>query len=348
MTLQPSKHVAALIAGNEDHYVDHLAPLCSLLDIPLYVTSSEIYLLVKKFYPKVHVIIGCFENELREMYQTKKALISCYSTLLIDQMFFYCQITQTKKPVHIWCPHGNSEKGFGNYFEDLLKKETHIFCYGPKVERQLKNALLPKTCHLIPLGNYRYYYYQREKEFLSKLLFEKNDSFKLKSKKILYAPTWSSELTVEELKMQIEQIIKFCDPHATVFIKLHPNMIKRHSVRLKTIERSFSSSKVHFIDEFPPIYPILAHVDAYIGDLSSVLFDALSFEMPLILLEKTKSFAYTLSSLRPDDFLEMLDRGSVLSKYRQQAQEEAFYQEFSVELLKERLIQSLVSEKHLL
>ncbi|MBS0628439.1 MAG: hypothetical protein JSS09_09550, partial [Verrucomicrobia bacterium] len=46
---------AGLIQGWAPHYIDHLAPLCSFLKIPLIVTEEAIAEILALFYPEVLV-----------------------------------------------------------------------------------------------------------------------------------------------------------------------------------------------------------------------------------------------------------------------------------------------------
>ena len=50
------KKSAGLIYGKLAHHLDHIAPLCSLMQIPLIVTEEEIARAARQFYPGVEVI----------------------------------------------------------------------------------------------------------------------------------------------------------------------------------------------------------------------------------------------------------------------------------------------------
>ena len=56
MSKSSSWIAAGLIYGPSSHYIDHLTPLCEILDIPLFVTDEEDEKIVKLFYPKVNVL----------------------------------------------------------------------------------------------------------------------------------------------------------------------------------------------------------------------------------------------------------------------------------------------------
>ncbi len=343
MTLILSRDTAAFIAGEEDHYIDHLSPLCALFKIPLYVVSKEIFEQVKRFYPQVNVILGTFDQELRDMHLTKKVLFSCYSSLLVDRMFFYCHLSSSYQPKYVWCPHGNSEKGFNGYFENLLKEESYILCYGPKVEHQLLKAKLDTKPVRIALGNYRLYYYQQEKEHFDQLLKETCPYFFTPQKKILYAPTWGSHLSDKEFKQSLAELFSICPSSVSLIVKLHPNILKRYATTISHLKEEYSRSHLHFLEKFPPIYPLLFYMDAYVGDHSSILFDALSVEKPLFLIDEEAPFALTMASTNLQSLFTQINDAQIDQARVKQAYKEAFYSPFSPHQLEKQLCQELQS-----
>ena len=62
---------ACLIFGDHLHYLDHLAPLAHLLNIPLIVSDPKIAALAKTYYPMVELVL-CEDAE---------AIVQNYDTL---------------------------------------------------------------------------------------------------------------------------------------------------------------------------------------------------------------------------------------------------------------------------
>jgi teichoic acid glycerol-phosphate primase len=46
---------------------------------------------------------------------------------------------------------------------------------------------------------------------------------------------------------------------------------------------------VLFLDDFPPVYPLLALSDAYLGDFSSIGYDFLRFDRPMYFFNPSKT-----------------------------------------------------------
>lgn len=103
------RHVAGLIYGNDPHYIDHLAPLCSLLEIPLIVTDEEIKESLDIFYPKLAVIYIDTLSATSYVAEHYDILFYCGARAFFDDIFFFQQKLMNKKIHTIWCPHGNSK-----------------------------------------------------------------------------------------------------------------------------------------------------------------------------------------------------------------------------------------------
>ncbi|NGX47844.1 MAG: hypothetical protein K1000chlam3_01229, partial [Chlamydiae bacterium] len=66
----------------------------------------------------------------------------------------------------------------------------------------------------------------------------------------------------------------------SLFVKLHSNLYQQFPEEIATLKKE----GVQLIEDFPPIYPLLAKMDLYIGDMSSIGYDFLAFKRPMILL----------------------------------------------------------------
>lgn len=72
-----------------------------------------------------------------------------------------------------------------------------------------------------------------------------------------------------------------------LIVKLHPNLVQQEAFKVETlIEKYQGKQNLLFLTEFPPVYPLLALVDVYIGDMSSVGYDFLAFDRPMFFLNQ--------------------------------------------------------------
>ena len=65
-------------------------------------------------------------------------------------------------------------------------------------------------------------------------------------------------------------------------MKLHPNTVREKAAELIQLKMRFPTAT--FIEEFPPIYPLCEIVDIYLGDMSSIGYDFLTFQKPMLFL----------------------------------------------------------------
>ena len=73
-----------------------------------------------------------------------------------------------------------------------------------------------------------------------------------------------------------------------LIVKPHPNTLEKPEKLERLIHQAESKPHVLVLKTFPPIYPILDFVDTYLGDMSSIGYDFLSFKKPMFFLNQNK------------------------------------------------------------
>jgi len=275
--------IVGLLYGEDIHHLDHLAPLCSLLNVPLIVNDEKIYALSKIFYPNLSVsLVNTFEVGYY-LLENAKLIISCLAKSYLELIFFPYSDLFKKKVKTIWCPHGNSDKGLKSIYFEALVNETCILVYGEKMLDVLKaKKITSPNMKVIKIGNYRKRYYEKHIFHYQNLVEKHLPSLKEDKKKYLYAPTWEDDESNSSVPLFFEKVAKLLKISEILFIKLHPNTLKKEDLKLqKIIWELEENPQVHFIRDFPPIYPILDNISAYLGDFSSIGYDALSFKIPM-------------------------------------------------------------------
>lgn len=239
--------------GDDVHYLDHIAPLCALLQIPLFVTNDHILKLAHTLYPelKVKELPSC-EYILKEF----DFIFSCLPKALLNPLFFLEEFKLNKKLHSIWVPHGQSDK------DNLsgLKDETHVLTYGKKMSSIL-NAKKIKAKQIL-CGNYRAYYFEKHKTFYN-TIFPKE-----KKTSTLFAPSWDEK----DIRKQLTTLLENQPKDSSLFVKLHPNTIKKGS--MLDVEEKFP--KITFLT-LPTIYPILSKMTNCTSTISSISYDWLYF-----------------------------------------------------------------------
>ncbi len=275
--------IVGFLYGEDIHHLDHLAPLCSLLDISLVVNDEKIFKLAKDFYPNLSVVFVRTVEISAFFLEKVKVIISCLAKPYLNLIFFPYTDVFKKQIKTIWCPHGNSDKGLKSTYFEALSNETCILIYGRKMLEVLKaKKIIGPEIEVIEVGNYRKNYYQKYTSEYQNLIEKYLPTLKNLSNKYLYAPTWEDSENNSSIPFYFEKISNLLKTKETLFIKLHPNTLKKDDLKLNQVIWELEKNhQVHFIQDFPPIYPLLANINAYFGDFSSIGYDALSFKMPM-------------------------------------------------------------------
>ncbi len=269
-------------------FLDHISPLASLLKMPLIVADAENAELTKKYYPEVELrYLPDLEERWGELLDEFEVLFGCtYWEPRIKYLFnnFY-----GKNPRLVFCPHGQSDKGFSYPFLNRYRLQETILLYGSLMKEMLTELNLwnEGQSHEF-VGNFRFRYYQQHRERLrasaEKEIFS---SLNPTNKTVLYAPTWKDEDNAGTLFALGEKIFKDLPSDWNLVLKIHP-LIHRENpelfYRLSFIEKQRSNFVL--VHEFPAIYPILDKVDIYLGDYSSIGYDMLTFQKPMFFLQQ--------------------------------------------------------------
>jgi hypothetical protein len=282
-----------LIYGLSEHHLDHIAPLCALLDIPLCVTDPIIKNQTELFYPGLHIHYYP-QHQIGFYLKNFHYVISALPKDLLDSIFFLSCAPNDLKPQTIWCPHGNSDKGKKSFFAEALRKESYAIVYGQTMLEFFseKKALSP-TCLVYKVGSYRFQFYKKHKAFYKKLY---NSLVKGKlspqNTTIFYAPTWADSEGYSSVDVFLEPLLKSKPNNFNLIVKLHPNSLIEADAKIQQLVCKYESlADILFLENFPPIYPILDNIDVYLGDSSSIGYDMLHFQKPMIFINiKGKDF----------------------------------------------------------
>ena len=280
---------AGLIYGPQAHHLDHLGPLCAIINIPLITTEEKIASLARRYYPSLEVICADYMVVAEHMVSHFEIVFCSIPRDLFDEVFFFAQKLQQKRLHTIWCPHGNSDKGNSTFHMEALKKEEAALVYGKQMIDflQRKKVYDQLKGHVI-ISNFRHQFYLESRSFYD-LIVEREISKRLPKaeKTLLYAPTWQDFEHSSSLFHAIEPMIEKLPQNHNLIIKLHPNLGLQEEFKIEElIEKYEDHPNVLFLSDFPPIYPLLQLIDIYIGDMSSIGYDFLIFDRPLFFLNQ--------------------------------------------------------------
>ncbi len=270
------------------HHLDHLAPLCSLLDIPLITDVKRIYIACKKYYPMVNI-------HLQEGIDfSLEYLANNFDTIITSSRFYAKELQLLLQTLgtdmrFIFCPHGNSDKGILNPEMDPFQDQETAFIYGNQMRERIE-SLSCKPNQLIEIGNYRLHFYLKYKDRYDKIIEEEIISFfKEKRNVVLYAPTWQDMESSSSYFSVIDLLLKQVDDSFNLIVKPHPLLKEKYPSHLiRLTEKYRNHQRVLILEDFPLIYPLLNIVGIYLGDFSSIGYDFLYFQRQMLFCNPRK------------------------------------------------------------
>lgn len=267
-------NTAGLIVNDSPHYLDHLAPFCAERKWPLIIVEPSIAQLARLYYPGLEVL----EQNFRSL-KLPTNIVSCHPRPFLQSCFPSASLNT------FWLPHGNSDKGWKSEVFELLRHEKNIFVYGPKMVDAIKEKnggaphLQVETVH-----NYRKNYFTKHLDFYRMLTtkkFPKNP----RTLTLFYAPTWKDSEDSCSFFRAFPILADHLPENYTLLIKLHPNTELSSAPDIERLIGKYAkNSRILWVRDFPPIYPLLEISDGYIGDMSSIGYDFLSRNLPMYFL----------------------------------------------------------------
>lgn len=276
---------AGFIYSASEHHLDHIAPLCTLMDIPLLVTEKSILEQAERFYP---TLIAYHIDELHLGHYIAKhfdVLFSCLPAVMLAQIFTTIEHLYNKKIISVWCPHGSSDKGLDNAFQTGLENEELALVYGQKMRDFFLNQnVFPNLKQALSVGNYRFRNYSNVKPlYIDFFNTHIQSQFHEQKELILYAPTWSDGIESSAFFDACPDLIENLPKKYNLAIKAHPNLTVQHMLEFERLMAEYQNHpSVCFIHNFPLIYPLLDKSAIYIGDRSSIGYDFLTFNRPML------------------------------------------------------------------
>ncbi len=266
---------AAFNTGPDYHLLDHIAPLAEWFQCPLFVTEELNDELAKRFYPQVTVhFTPDLEFRLGDIAKEFDILFECKYWQPHLKLLF--QTLYKKEMRLVFCPHGQSDKGYQAPVLAPYALQDAILVYGNLMLDMLKELGIKAPEHHI-VGNYRLAFYQKYRTFYDSLVPRIDPS----KKTLLYAPTWQDLDDASSFFRYGSKVISELPTDWNLLLKIHPLLKLRNPIQYDLLFDQIQKPNLYWIDEFPPIYPILALADVYLGDASSVGYDFLYFEKPL-------------------------------------------------------------------
>ncbi len=281
--------VAGFLYGPSSQFYDHIAPLCVYLDIPLIVTEKKVSEHLQKIYPSLIIYEYSYLDVAQHVVARFDVILSCHPRNHIEGMFGFTEIMLQKQLVYFFVPHGNSDKGHRSELIECIREESLVCVYGEKMldffsEKGARHHLFG----YVHLGNYREQVYAKLRPHFQTLLSHLAP-LDARKKTVLFAPTWDDAEDSNSLFGAIDALLTEKPDDISLIVKPHPNTFQTHPAKMTRLEAEIEQIEdVFFIKEFPVIYALLDRADIYIGDMSSVGYDFLTYNRPMFFLNPNR------------------------------------------------------------
>lgn len=282
-----------ILPGPRGSYIDHIASLCQIMEIPLLCTDRAIGETVDIFYPQMSIFIEeAVDFSLERVLKDYDTFFYVDHHRLPQGAFKFFEYFYRGNARSVCGLHGNSDKKRNLFWAERYADEDVVLLYGEHMVDFLKEKGVWDRFHRAVLtGNFRKEFYHQNKSFFDRritpFLFPKNNK-----KTLLYCPTWTSSNRRSDWRVDYTSffdvypfILDVIPDDYQVIVKLHPQLVLFFPTEIEEIKERYSDSeKILFLPEMPLIYPLLSSVDVYLGDYSSVGYDFLSFNRPMFFI----------------------------------------------------------------
>ncbi|MFS8564356.1 MAG: CDP-glycerol glycerophosphotransferase family protein [Rhabdochlamydiaceae bacterium] len=284
-----------------DTYLDHLGVLSILLDIPMIVTDPETFHVAQRFYPKLKCVLKDPLDLSLPFLANHYDVILMSGRFLADEMIPLFDLLFRKKMRMIYCPHGNSDKGYS--LQDTPSQDISLVYGQHMIDLLQKIGALEKISSYVVTGNFRAHFYLENKSYYDSITHQLLGPHIDKNKKtLLYAPTFSDKENTSSFFSKCEKIIEGLHPNFNLVIKLHPGLEEQALAHTHYVREKYKKiENVVFLSSFPMIYPLLNFCDGYLGDFSSIGYDMLFFKKPMFFFGSNAGIIYRCGQEVPAD-----------------------------------------------
>ncbi len=262
------------------HHTEHLAPIAKLFEMPLIVTDEDAAALFRHYYPGLQVEVIPRSELTTDFLKEHCSLIATSHDP--DREKFHALFGE--EMTQLFVPHGFSDKA---YWMTQSALSDICLLYGEQMLTLIQNSPLASSLQkTVRMGNLRYHDYLQNKEVYDQIT-KKELPLDPSKKTLLYAPTWTwnEEHSRTSFFDAAEILLKNLPSDCQLIVKLHPHLKLNNIAHVERIIALYEEEEnIHFLEEFPLIYPLLDLTDIYIGDLSSIGYDFLVYDRPLFFL----------------------------------------------------------------
>lgn len=274
------------------HHIEHLAPLCALLDMPMLVCDSPGQAAAAACYPQLDV------TWLRGIdHATPARDAGARVREMAPQVIFYSHLflrpalralltmDGTPPPRVVHCPHGFSEKR-QDWSQQVAFQDIALLQGRFALDQLAQMGVGAMLYYFTLAGNLRRDHYHAHRAFFDAQARALGVASDARMRTVLYAPTWSDKVGASSFFAALLPLVQDLPHDWRLVVKLHP-LLEENAAAVDALSATCREhANVVLLRNCPLTYPLLQQADVYVGDMSSLAYDYLAYDRPMVLLNQ--------------------------------------------------------------
>ncbi len=275
------------------HHVEHLAPLCAMLDAPLLACDRRDMAVAVACYPglDVHWMRGITQRSpvrgigtrLRELAPDVVYYSHLAARPLLRGLF---DDGRGAPPRVVHCPHGFSEKR-QDWAREVAFQDVALLQGRHALDQLVEFGVAPQLSYSVLGGDLRHLHYAAHRPFFDAVAARFGVAREPGLHTVLYAPTWSDRIGSSSLLAALEPLVAQLPAGHRLVVKPHPLSDRDAEARARIDALCAGHPRVVVLRNCPLTMPFLAQADSYVGDMSSLAYDYLAWQRPMVFLNQT-------------------------------------------------------------
>lgn len=283
----------ALAIAWHPHHVEHLAPWCEIMGMPMLVDARPETLAAARCYPGLAFAStpGLVATpDLRAF--AREARARAPRVVFVSELFERWHLRELfggARPARVvYVPHGFSEKR-QDWARETAYQDVAVL-YGEHAYDQLLDfgvaAALERPFFS---GDVRRAYHRRHAAHF-RASTGALAALPRAERTLLYAPTWTDAIRSSSFFDAFAAFVEGMPASWCLIAKLHPRL-ERHADVIDTLALRARGRDVHLVRGSPLTHPWLDLADAYVGDMSALAYDFLASGRPMFFTNATAGTA---------------------------------------------------------
>ena len=278
------------------HHVEHLAPICALMDLPMITCDSPGQAAAIACYPDIRAVIvpgPKVADVIERMCATLREMeigVVYYCDLIERPALRRYFRDRAAPPRVVHCPHGFSEKR-QLWARQVAFQDVALLSGRHSVDQLAQMGVDRPECTILLAGDRRRLYFQQHRDFFARKRTAWGVPHDDSRRTILYAPTWDDRIGSSSFFSAFAAMTEHVPQGSRLIVKMHPHLEKKSDEVGKAVARCAGRDDVVIVRNCPLVHPFLECADVFVGDMSALAYDFLAYNRPMFFLNQAAGSA---------------------------------------------------------